>query len=720
MKKGFIILFALFIATVARADGGMWLLTQLNQKIVTMQEMGCKLSAEKIFSMNHSSLKDAIVGLGTVEQPFMGFCTGEIVSGEGLMVTNHHCGLPYIQQHSTVEHDYLGDGFWAYDRSQELSNPGLTASILEGIEDVTEVVNRYLKDEMRENERDKVFESLQQQIVEQVTRGTTLSAQVVSMFNGNQYFLFVYKVYRDVRLVGAPPRNIGNFGGDTDNWVWPRHTGDFSLFRIYTDANGEPADYSPNNIPLKPKHVLPISLKGVEENDFTMVMGFPGMTNRYLSAAGLQSVVATNDVLYKVNGEKLRVMREGMEKDPKTKIQYAVKYAQCANTWKYACAQNAAVRKLNLMGGKERLEQDFTAWVNNDPARQARYGKVLPSMRKGFEGTKEFSLVQDYVINALYQGGEAYAFAFQTSDLLDSLCNRTMSRESRGLIVTTLKRVASDFFKDFNGEIDARVTGAMLQLYAEEMPVEVYPDIIKWIKQRYKGNFDRFARDMNHTSIFMDEKRFNAFVEHPDRMKLENDLCFRTGLSIGMLFEQMQRAVPQVLYDDIACGSRLFVRGLLEREPDRVWAPDANFTIRMTYGKVCSYTPRDGVRYNYQTEMAGIFEKESTRSGEYEVSEKLAELYRAKDFAPYGEDWLPVCFITNNDITGGNSGSPVINANGELVGIAFDGNAEAMSGDLNFERNLQRCICLDVRYLLFIVDKYAGAHNLIREMNIVR
>lgn len=718
MKRSFIILLFLFSVLVVRADEGKWLLSLLNKNIATMQDMGCKLSAEDIYSINHSSLKDAIVGLGTEEQPFQCFCTGEIISEQGLMLTNHHCGLPYVQKHSTLEHNYLNDGFWARNFQEELTNPGLTASILEGIEDVSELVNRYLNDNMNEKERAQVIESIQQQIVEQVTRGTNLSAQVQSMFNGNQFFLFVYKVYRDIRLVGVPPQSIGKFGGESDNWVWPRHTGDFSMFRIYTNPEGEPASYSPKNIPLKPKHSLPISLKGVQKNDFTMILGFPGMTNRFLTSYGLRAVMDDNAVVYNVGNEKLRIMKEGMDKDPKTKIQYAAKYATCANAWKYVDAQNKAVKKLQLIHKKEQLEKDFTEWVHADPQREIVYGHVLDWIRMGIEKTKDFSRVQQYAINALLQGGEAPAFAYRASDLLAELCNTPHGDKKYAKTLSALKEASHDFFNDFNGDVDANLTASMLKLYATEVEPAMHPDIIGWINQKYKGNFERFALDLRKNSIFMDEVKFNKFIEHPDAIKLENDLCYRIAISLSALFDKLA-AEPSDSYEMISKGSRLFVKGMLLQHSEKMWAPDANFTIRLTYGKVCGYAPRDGVYYDYYTTLSGVFEKERPLDGEYEVPGKLKDLYLAKDFAPYGKENMNVCFITNNDITGGNSGSPVINGNGELVGVAFDGNYEAMSGDLNFEENLQRCISFDIRYVLFIIDKFAQAHNLIQEMKIV-
>ena len=401
MKRIFIIVFALLSTSITRADEGMWLLSMLGKNIATMQEMGCKLSAEDIYSINKACLKDAIVGLGRDGRPFSHFCSGEIISGEGLVLTNHHCGFPYIQAHSTVEHDYLANGFWAYSKKEELSNPGLTASILQRIEDVTDKVNAALNDNMSEAERAQVIAIVSQRIAAEATKGTNLAAQVQSMFEGNQFCLLVYKIYRDVRLVGAPPQSMGKFGGDTDNWMWPRHTCDFSMFRIYTGPDGEPAAFSEKNIPLKPRHFLPVSAKGVKDGDFAMIMGFPGTTDRFLTSFGLKATMANNDIRYKVRTEKLRIMKEGMEKDTKTRIQYASKHASSANYWKYSFEQNKALKKLNTMGAKEQIERDFTAWVNADPARVAKYGKALDMIRNGYDQLSDYATAQSYLMEAL-------------------------------------------------------------------------------------------------------------------------------------------------------------------------------------------------------------------------------------------------------------------------------------------------------------------------------
>lgn len=720
MKRVFIIVFALLSASIARADEGMWLLSLLGKNIEQMQAQGCKLTAEDIYSVNQASLKDAIVGLGKVESPFWHFCSGEIISDKGLVLTNHHCGFDVIQKHSTLEHDYLTNGFWAYKHSDELPNPGITASILQRMEDVTDQVNAVLNDNMTEEERAEAIERISAQIVAKAVQGTDLRAQVKDMFEGNQFFLLVYKIYQDVRLVGAPPQSMGKFGGDTDNWVWPRHTADFSMMRIYTGPNGEPASYSPNNVPLKPRHHLPVSAKGVQDGDFAMIMGFPGTTDRFLTSFGLKETMdVTNDIRYKVRTEKLRVMKEGMDADPKTRIQYASKHAQCANYWKYSHEQNIALKNLNTMGEKEKIERKFTTWVNADPARQAKYGKVLSMIKEGYEAMHPYNEASSYMQEAALQGPEVPLFAFRVSNTLErALDAEKTPAPMKDMFMQAIRENAKAFFKDFNKDVDKNLMATLFKMYNDNVAAEWHPEVINMINKKYKGNYEKFAKELSDKSIFTDEARFNAFLEKPDMKKLQKDLGYITGKSIFETYQKLGGATNS-MRNNIAKGDRLFVRGLMEMNPEKVWAPNANSTIRLTYGNVKSYKPRDAVFYDYYTTLTGVMEKEGPKGGEFEVPQQLKDLYNAKNFGRYGADNISVNFITNNDITGGNSGSPVINGYGELIGTAFDGNSEAMSGDIDFEENLQRCINLDTRYMLFIVDKMANAQNLIDEMTIV-
>ena len=696
MKRVFIIVFALLSTSIVRADEGMWLLSLLGKNIEQMQAQGCKLTAEDIYSVNQASLKDAIVGLGNAGRPFWHFCSGEIISDKGLVLTNHHCGFGVIQQHSTVEHDYLSNGFWAYKYSEELPNPGITASILQRMEDVTDQVNAVLNDNMSEEERAAAINAISKQISAKAVQGTNLHAQVQDMFEGNQFFLLVYKIYQDVRLVGAPAQSMGKFGGDTDNWSWPRHTADFCMMRIYTGPDGEPAPYNTNNIPLKPKHHLPVSAKGVQDGDFAMIMGFPGTTDRFLTSFGLKETMdVTNDIRYKVRTEKLRIMKEGMDAAAATRIQYASKYASCANYWKYSHEQNIALENLNTMGEKEKIEREFTAWVNADPARKAKYGNALTLIKEGYEAMHPYNVAMSYMQEAALQGPEVPLFAFQVANTLEKALDADTPAEMKGIYLEAIKKNAAGFFKDFNKDVDKNLMAALFKIYSDNVAAEWHPEVINLINKKYKGNYEKFAKELSDKSIFTDEARLNAFLEKPDMKKLNKDLGYITGKS---LFE---------------------VYGLMAMEPNKVWAPNANSTIRLTYGNVKSYKPRDAVFYDYYTTLTGVMEKEGPKGGEFEVPQNLKDLYYAKNFGRYGADNISVNFITNNDITGGNSGSPVINGNGELIGTAFDGNSEAMSGDIDFEENLQRCINLDARYMLFIVDKIANAQNLINEMTIV-
>lgn len=719
MKRVFIIVFALLSTSIVRADEGMWLLSLLGKNIEQMQAQGCKLTAEDIYSVNKASLKDAIVGLGNAGRPFWHFCSGEIISDKGLVLTNHHCGFSVIQKHSTLEHDYLSNGFWAYKHSEELPNPGITASILQRMEDVTDRVNAVLNDNMTEEQRAGAIEAISQQISNEAVRGTNLNAQVQEMFEGNQFFLLVYKIYQDVRLVGAPPQSMGKFGGDTDNWVWPRHTADFCMMRVYTAPNGEPAPYSTSNVPLKPKHHLPVSAKGVQDGDFAMIMGFPGTTDRFLTSFGLKETMdVTNDIRYKVRTEKLRVMREGMDADPQTRIQYAAKYAQCANYWKYSHEQNIALKNLNTMGEKEKIEREFTTWVNADPARKAKYGNALNLIKEGYAAMHPYNEAMNYIQEAGLQGAESPLFAVRVSNTLKAYFDEKTPEMIKGRMMDAIKENAEEFFKDYNKGVEMNLIAEMLKMYSDNVTEEWHPEVIKMINKKYKGNYAKFAKEVADKSIFTDKARFEAFMAKPEMKKLDKDPGYVLGTSLFDTYQKLGGLTSE-MRTNIAKGDRLFVRGLMEMQPEKVWGPNANSTIRLTYGNVKSYKPRDAVFYDYYTTLTGVMEKEGPKGGEFEVPQQLKDLYYAKNFGRYGADNISVNFITNNDITGGNSGSPVINGYGELIGTAFDGNSEAMSGDIDFEENLQRCINLDARYMLFIVDKMANAQNLIDEMTIV-
>lgn len=711
---GFTLIFNLNL----RADEGMWLLSMLGKNYADMQKAGFKLTPEDIYSVNNGSIKDALIGLGNDGAPFRHFCTGEIVSDQGLFFTNHHCGFGAIQAHSSVEHDYLKDGFWAYSKDQELSNPGTTASVLIRMEDVTNRVLAELKDEMSEDDRNAKIKEISKIISDEAVKGTYYNAYVADMFSANQFFVFVYVIYQDVRLVGAPPSAMGKFGGDTDNWEWPRHTADFSMFRVYTAPDGSPAKYSEKNIPLKPKHFLPVSIKEIKDGDFAMVLGFPGTTERYITSFGLEETMdVTNKLRFEIRDVKIMVLREEMQTSQKVRIQYASKYARCSNYWKYSEQQNKALKNLNTMGVKKSIEDDFTAWAKNNPDK--KYLESLGLIDKAYENRKPYAIARMYMIEGLISGPELPYFAYQCSGLITALESKDQTKIDAA--VATIKTSAEAFYKDYNPETEKRVIKAMFKYTYDNLDKQFYPELFTTIETKYKGDFNKYVDVMFAKSVFATQEKFYAFLEKPSVKVLKADMALVAGTSILTKF----REINNLFWDNsegLEKGERIFTDGILKMNPDKLMSPDANSTIRLTYGNVCSYDPRDGVSYNYYTTLTGVMEKEVPGSVEFDVPAKLKQLYEAKDYGQYAnkKGELVACFITNNDITGGNSGSPVINGDGQLIGLAFDGNSEAMSGDIDFEENLQRCINFDVRYALFIIDKYAGAKNLIDEMDIVK
>jgi len=718
MKKIFTILLGLTLLfnVNLRADEGMWLLSMLGKNYEEMKEMGFKLTPEDIYNVNNGSIKDAIVGLGNEGAPFRHFCTGEIVSDEGLFFTNHHCGFGMIQAHSTVEHDYLADGFWAYSKEQELSNPGTTASILVRMEDVTDQVLAELTEEMTEDERNTAIQKINKEIAKKATEDTQYDAYVADMFDNNQFFLFVYIIYKDVRLVGAPPSSMGKFGGDTDNWEWPRHTADFSMFRIYTGPDGNPASFSDENIPLKPKHSLPVSIKGVEDGDFAMVMGFPGTTNRYLTSFGLEETMnITNKLRFEIRDVKINILRAEMKSSQKIRIQYASKYARCSNYWKYSEQQNKALKQLNTMAVKKDIEKKYIKWAKNN--KTTAYSEALGQIETAFKNRAAYAVARMYLIEGLISGPELPYFAYQCSGLVSALESKDQEKIDKG--IAGIKEAAEGFYKDYNTETEKKLIASMFEYTYNNLDKEFHPAFFATIEKKFKGDFNKYVDAAFKKSVFASEESFNAFLEKPNAKKLEKDLIMIAGIDIINKYREVN-SLFWTNSEGLEKGRRLFVNGILTINNDKLMYPDANSSIRLTYGKVGKYDPRDGVAYDYFTTLKGVMEKEDPNTTEFIVPSKLKELYAAKDFGQYTnkDGNIVTCFITDNDITGGNSGSPVINAEGHLIGVAFDGNSEAMSGDIDFEENLQRCINLDVRYALFIIDKYAGAKNLIEEMDI--
>ena len=709
---------ALLMPTVLRADEGMWLLSLLGKNYADMQKAGLKLTVEDIYSINQSCLKDAVVGLGEAGQPFSHFCTGEIVSPQGLMTTNHHCGFEKLQQHSTVQHDYLRDGFWAYSKEQELPNPGMTASILVRMEDVTDRVKNALSDEMSETERERAIAEVSKQIEHQAVEGTIYDAHVEPMFNGNQFFLFVHIVYKDVRLVGAPPSSMGKFGGDTDNWMWPRHTCDFSMFRIYTAPDGSPAEYSDENIPLTPKHYLPVSNRQLKEGDYAMTMGFPGSTDRFLTSYGLVETERENQLRFDIRSVKINVLREEMGKDQAVRIKYDSKYAECSNYWKYSDEQNKALRQLGTMNLKRQTENAYRQWALG---KAAKYGEALSLIEQGYKDREAVSAARTYIVEGLLIGPELPWQAFQMAKAMEML-DDPKYEQYREAIVQSVNGFVQNFYKDYESSLEQRLEAEMFRYVAEHLDVQYQPEFLKQAVKKYKGDFVKYVADLHKKSIFASSESMGKYLAKPDVKKLQKDPLYLVGNEIYAKYVELNSMVPKESRDGLERGIRNFTDGIMQlNEGHKLMSPDANSTIRLSYGNVKSYEPRDAVAYSYYTTIDGVLEKEGPAGGEFEVPARLKELVMQRDFGRYADKdgKLHACFVTTNDITGGNSGSPVIDAQGNLIGLAFDGNSESMSGDIDFEENLQRCICLDTRYMLWVIDKYAGAKNLIDEMTIV-
>ena len=709
------VMMVLCLGQKARADEGMWLPLFIDRLNYTdLEKMGLHLTAEEIYSINNSSLKDAIIIFG-------GGCTGEIVSPEGLIFTNHHCGYGAIQSHSTIEHDYLTYGFWAMNKNEELPNEGLSVRFLVRIEDVTEKVLITLDPTMDETKRTEKIRETSSAISKEATKDNGYDASVRSFFGGNEFYLFVYEVYNDVRLVGAPPSSIGKFGADTDNWMWPRHTGDFSVFRVYTGPDGKPAKYSKDNIPMKSKYYLPISIDGVEREDFAMILGYPGSTDRYLSSWGVQLAIdESNPTIVKIRDKKLEIMREFMDADDAVRIQYASKYARVSNYWKYFIGQTKGLKRLKVVDEKQKQEAAFGEWVNANPDKKSKFGEALQLLENGIAGKKQFNLASIYLNEAIFRGSEILSFARSYNNLQKLLESKEKNAAAISDEIGKLRNAAPKFFKDYCQPLDMKMLGSMLEMYYQNIPKNQQPLLLEQIFNKYKADFSTYASDVFKKSIFGSSESVNHFLDNPTSKILAKDPALQLLNAFLEILPPIRSGIEEAAKETDK-GARLYIAGLREMNPQRQYYPDANSTMRFTYGQVLDYYPADAVHYDYKTHLSGVMEKEDPSNWEFVVPEKLKKLYENKDFGRYGNDGeLVVCFLTNNDITGGNSGSPVINGWGELIGLAFDGNWEAMSGDIAFEPELQRTIVVDIRYVLFIIDKYAGAKNLIDELTITK
>ena len=715
MKRNLIIAIALILGfgSAVKADEGMWIPMLINKNIAEMQEMGLKLSAEDIYSVNNSSIKDAIIIFG-------GGCTGEIISPEGLILTNHHCGYGSIQKVSTDEANYLDDGFWAMSKDEEIAVDGLSVKFLVRMEDATAMSLDSVTADMSEADRAKMIRKNIKGIVEEATKDTHYQAIVETFYGGNEYYLFIYETFTDIRLVGTPPESIGKYGADTDNWMWPRHTGDFSMFRVYTAADGTPSEYTAENIPMKSKHFLPVNIAGVETGDFAMIMGNPGGTDRYLSSYGVDLAVnESNMTIVEIREEKLRIMREGMDANESVRLQYASKHARTANYWKYFIGQTKGLKNLKVKEKKQQQEAEFMNWVNKSPDTKAKYGEVINMMSASYEKIQETNLAKWYFIEGVYRGPEILGYSRRFTKLEKAMGEKD-NQEKINASIESLKAGVEGHFKNYNMAIDQSMFASMMEMFHKNVPLDQQPAYLLEMDKKFKGNYKEYAAFVYEKSIFGDKAKVEAFLAKPKAKTLKKDPAI---IAVEAFFSNYRTiaGTTKEANENLAKAHRLYIAGLREMSPDKNFYPDANFTMRVTYGTVLDYYPADAVHFDYFTTIEGIMQKEDPSTWEFIVPAKLKELYNAKDYGQYGSNGtLNVCFLTTHDITGGNSGSPVINDNGELIGLAFDGNWEAMSGDIAFEPALQRTINVDIRYVMFIIDKFAGAQNLIDEMTIIK
>ncbi len=711
MKKfGITSFLILAFLTKSFAGEGMWIPSLLSKfNIEDMHKKGFRLTAEDIYSINHSSLKDAVVIFG-------GGCTGELISDKGLIITNHHCGYGAIQSHSSIEHNYLKNGFWANSMKDELANPGLKATFLVRIEDVTDQVLNNLPEEINEKERLQKIKQISEQIKAKATEGTNHKATIKRFYYGNEFYMFVYKEYKDVRLVGAPPSSIGKFGGDTDNWMWPRHTGDFSLFRIYSGENNEPAKYDEENVPYKPPKHLKISLKGINKGDFTMVMGYPGSTRQYLTSHAIDLVVSKrNPQRIKLRDKRLEVMEQYMENNESIKIKYATKHSRVSNSWKRWKGEIRGLKRLNAVSKKQTLERNFNTWASNNSKREKIYGSLIEEFSEAYNNYTPYILAMDYFREAGYSAIEIMRFAAQFNALM---------QEQNDGVKENLKDRANQFFKNYVPAIDKEITKHMLKAYYKQVDKDFHPEIYETLSTEYDKDFSAYVNNLFDKSMFADSNKVYKFIddfEPADTTLIKEDPAHKLSNS----FLEVYRGKIVKGYDkfNLQLDSlyRIYVRGLKKMKKDEIFWPDANFSMRVAYGQVDGYSPNDAVKYRYYTTLDGVMQKNATGNKDYIIPDKLKKLFQRKDFGKYAMDTgeLPVCFIATNHTSGGNSGSPVINANGELIGVNFDRNWEGTMSDYMYDPSQCRNITLDIRYALFIIDKFAGAERLINEMTLI-
>ena len=697
-------------------DEGIWIPLLIEKyNIRLMKEKGFKLSAEDIYSVNRACMKDAVVN-------FNGGCTAELISGEGLIITNHHCGYSMIQNHSSLEHDYLTDGFWAMSRKEELPNPGVSITILKWMEDVTDKVLAGVNDKMEPTERDKMIAVNIDNIQKKAVEGTGYRASVRPFFMGNQYFLFVNETFRDVRLVGAPPSAIGKFGGDTDNWVWPRHTGDFSLFRVYANKDNKPADYSPDNVPYKPAYYFPVSLKGVKEGDFTMVFGYPGTTAEYVPSFYIDMVKNyINPEMIDIRTKKIEIIDEAMNSDPLVRIQYSAKKAGISNSWKKWIGEIQGLDRMQTIARKQAYEAGISKWIAADDARKMEYGDILTSYKKLYDSLKVYQLVNNFT-NEVLNGVESFTIARSIRDLVMQIENN-----ARPDIINTTKdqliAYSTQFFKNYDRDTDEKLFAALLKSYGESLEQEwLAPEYVR-LGNSCKGDFSGVAAKLYSESVFTDPIKYSEFIRNFNRSslkKLKKDLFYTLSQDAASFIVQNVRPELTRLNSEIQLLNKRYMKAQMEYESNRIFYPDANSTLRIAFGTVQGYFSRDAVYFKPVSTLKGIIEKDNPEIYDYDVPDRLKELYEKHDYGRYSQDGeIPVCFIADNHTTGGNSGSPVINSEGYLIGINFDRAWEGVASDMAFNPDQSRNISLDIRFALFIIDKFAGAGYLLDEMTIV-
>ncbi|NOR86002.1 MAG: serine protease [Bacteroidales bacterium] len=720
MKKTILILSLAFTLLFGKsfAHEGMWIplfLGELNE--AQMKEMGMKISAEDIYSINNTSLKDAIVIFGRG-------CTGELISDQGLVLTNHHCGYGAIQSHSSIQHDYLTDGFWAMNQAEELSNPGLSVTFLVEMREVTEDILKGINDDMSEEERSELVKENLKLLKEANSMDNGIDVSIKPFFSGNRYFMFFYEVYKDIRLVGAPPSNIGKFGGDTDNWMWPRHTGDFSLFRIYANKDNKPAAYSEDNVPYIPKKHLKISLEGVKKDDFTFVYGYPGRTQEYLTSDAVRMITEVeNPVKIKLRTIRLNIMKAAQNTDPKIRIQYAGKVASLANGWKKWQGENRGIKRMDAIDNKMILENKIQAWLDTDPLMKKKYGNVIGDLHTSYHDLETWKVQYQYYREAGL-GIEVVSFASSFKKYIEELEKETPDEQEIEKQKEKLLKLSDRFFKNYYQPIDYEIAIRLLEEYYIGLDEELLPSEFAVIKKKYKNNYKKYIAHLFDKTIFVQQDALVELVQASGKRtlkKLKGDPVYQLAVSLHEKLDEIKLATT-----DLSAGlsglNRKYMQMQMDFQPQKVFYPDANFTLRIAYGKVDGYQPRDAVKYVHFTTLDGILEKENPEIYDYVVEKQLKELYQAKDYGQYasknGE--MNVCFTGSNHTTGGNSGSPVFNADGNLIGINFDRNWEGTMSDIVYDPDQCRNITLDIRYCLFIIDKFAGAGHLVDEMTLVK